>query len=242
MVFILKKNEFYELEWDTNYFGISSYRINLYEKINNIDLILEKTKKYDFITIYNYKNNEINNFELRKLNNCFLADVNVNFEKKVNLNEKSAIDEDVVIICNYDGSDEILNIAKESFKFSRFLNDKNLNKEKSLNIYLNWAKNSFHCKNKYFCLYKDKGFLLFNLLNNIATIELIAVNNSSTNEGIGTKLINSLNSYCIKNNIEKIVVGTQLNNLVAQKFYLKNKFEVVQYNSIYHYWNKENKI
>ena len=84
MVFILKKNEFYELEWDTNYFNIPSYRINLYTELKNINEILDKTKKYKFITIYNYNNNDINNYTLRMLPNCFLADVNVYFEKEIN--------------------------------------------------------------------------------------------------------------------------------------------------------------
>lgn len=238
MVFILKKNEFYELEWDTNYFNIPSYRINLYTELRNINEILDKTQKYKFITIYNYNNNDINNYVLRMLSNCFLADVNVCFEKKINNKENKIVDKKIKIVNNYEGNDKILNIAKNSFKYSRFLNDKNLEQEKSLNIYWNWVKNSLNNKNKYFCLYQDKGFLLFNIKGSIATIELIAVDNKISGNGIGSKLIEGLNSYCIINNIKKIVVGTQLNNIVAQKFYLKNKFEVVQYNSIYHYWRQ----
>lgn len=242
MVFILKKNEFYELKWDSNYFNIPSYRINLYTEIENINEIINKTEKYKFITIYNYKNNETNNYLLRKLSNCFLADVNVCFERKINNKENNITDKNIKILNNYEGNNNILNIAKKSFQYSRFLNDKTLEKEKSTNIYYNWTKNSFNCQNKYFCLYKDKGFLLFNIENDVATIELIAVDNNENGKGLGTKLIDSLNSFCIANNIQKIIVGTQLNNLIAQKFYLKNKFNVVQYNSIYHYWNEENKI
>lgn len=231
-----------DLEWDTKYFEIPSVRVNLNNELNekDIDEILLQTKKYKFITIYNYNNNDYNNYLLKKFNNIFLADVNVHFEKKCN--SVDGLNKKVKICNNLAENKSILEIAQKSFLYSRFINDKNLNSKKSSNIYYYWVKNSFEKEEKYFCIYESIGFLLFSV-NNIeknATIELIAVNNDFKGKNVGTDLIKSFENYCYNIGIKKLMVGTQLNNIIAQNFYQKNGYKITQYNSIYHYWNGEN--
>ena len=85
------------------------------------------------------------------------------------------------------------------------------------------------------------GFLLFSMdkEQKTATIELIAVKKENSKSGIGSLLIKTFEKYCYENGIEKLEVGTQLNNITAQRFYQKNGFRVTQYNSIYHIWTKK---
>ena len=41
-----------------------------------------------------------------------------------------------------------------------------------------------------------------------------------------------------KNNLSEIHVGTQLNNIKAQNFYIKCGFKHINNNSVYHWWIK----
>ena len=54
--------------------------------------------------------------------------------------------------------------------------------------------------------------------------------------GIGSKLINYLNNLCIQNKITLLEVATQVENKQANKFYLKNKFQLKSITNIYHFW------
>lgn len=238
---MVNKYEIKYLEWDTEYFGILSGRLNLYGQLSESELekLKLQLKKYEFLTVYNYNNNDYNNFILRSIDNIFLSDVNVHLEKTI---DKVSINDSIVQIKrNQEKDEKLLKIAESSFIHSRFLNDKNLNQERAKKIYYNWVNNSFNNPNKYFCIYEDKGFLLFSMdkEKNIATIELIAVKKEKSKKGIGSSLIKAFERYSYECGIKKLEVGTQLNNITAQKFYQRNGFTVTQYNSIYHIWNKK---
>ncbi len=229
-----------ELKWDTEFFGVKSARVILNNSIDKKELneILKKIESdnYEFITINNVKNNDNNNYILKNVSNMFLADVNVQFEKRVE--KKNEIDNNVSIHNNFEYNQEILEISKKSFVYSRFMNDLNL--EKSSDVYVEWAKNSFNKGNKYFCVYKIDskvvGYLLFSIEDMTLTIELIAVDNNYKGKGIGKRLVNKVENFAYLNNINIMKVGTQLNNIYAQNFYINNGFRHISYNSIYHLW------
>lgn len=231
---MLKNNiEFIDLEWDTNYFGIKCGRINLYDKIDNLSIINKFIDQNRFVTIVNYNNDDVNNYTIQNIDKCFLSDVNVLFQKKVN--DIIETFDNIIIQNNVEINNDLLDIASNRFIYSRFINDKRLCSRKSKRIYFNWLKDSFNKEDKYIC-YDDKnnGFLLFSFDENEATIELIATN--SLIKGLGSNLIKSMEKFCFYKGIKIIKVGTQLNNIIAQRFYMKNNFIIKQYNSIYHVW------
>lgn len=235
-----KKYNIENLEWDTNFFGIKSARICLNEKVeeNDIQDMINELKKenYQFVTIRNIENQNKNNYALKNVDNIFLADVNIEFKKElegvIKLREKLDINN------NLEYNQEIINISKDSFKYSRFINDINL--KKSSEVYVQWAKNAFNREDKYFCTYKENhkvvGYLLFSISNKKLVIELIAVSRKSQGKGIGKKLIENIEEFALKNKITTIQVGTQLNNISAQNFYIKCGFKHVANHSIYHLW------
>lgn len=237
------KYEIKKLDWDTNFFGINSAKVILKEEISICDIedIIEelKRKNYKFITIQNVDNNDNNNIILKEINGIFLADVNVQFKKMIKEDEKkSEFDKNIVIQKNMLYDEEILNISNTAFIYSRFINDKNLkNGDK---VYYEWTKNSFNKSNKLFCVYKinnkSVGYLLFSIENKELIIELIAVNKEYKGKGIGHKLISSVVQFAIRNEIECINVGTQLNNIYAQNFYINCGFKHITNHSIYHLW------
>ena len=244
---IVKKNyTIKDLLWDTNFFGVKSAKIYLNKEISDKDLEEIKkyieNNKYKFITIENHSNKDKNNKIISHLENAFLVDVNIQFQKEIKANVKLKNVENIYIKNSHEKNNDIINIASESFYYSRFISDTNL--KNGNKVYSEWAINSFEKVDKYFCCYKYKnkieGFLLFSIdkKNKSILLELIAIDSKIKNKGIGTKLINNLEVFAIENDIKIINVGTQLNNLQAQNFYEKNGFKHKENNSIYHWWKK----
>lgn len=236
------KYDLVSLNWDTEYFGVKSGKIVLKDTINenNLKNIRKQIKQFEFITITNLNNNNENNKLISKLD-AFLTDVNVQFKKEINIDSKLDIDKHVKIENNCKENEQMLDIAKNAYKYSRFINDNKLDKTKSKLLYYNWLKNSFNKKDKYIAYYLENkkylGYCLFHLEDdNTCVIELIATDNNVHGKGIGSKLLKSVEAFCIDRKILKIQVGTQLDNIVAQNFYVKNGFKINSYNSTYHLW------
>lgn len=236
------KYKIQELEWDTNFFNVNCAKVILKKEIDkeefkNINEYI-KENKIKFVTIQNDNNNETNNKLLGSIKGVYLADVNIQFVKKVNKKQDNNIENNIRISNNLPENINILDISNSSFIYSRFLRDNHF--KNGNQVYKEWAKNSFNKKDKFFCYYnidgKTIGFILFKKDDkNTIIVELMAIEQKYRNKGIGTRLLNKLESYAVKEDIEYIKVGTQLNNIEAQNFYIKNNFKHLQNNSIYHW-------
>lgn len=243
----MKNFEIRPLEWDSNYFQVKSSKVILNKQLRNDeknDLLL-KMKQYEFITIQNVNNEPLNNHWIGSSTTAFLTDVNVQFIKPISANDpKTCVTEKVVISNNFDFHDEIVDIASESFVYSRFYNDPNIDKNKSREIYKNWVINSFHNEKKYFTLIfvdgKISGFLLFSFIDSHnSVIELIAISSQFQKMSLGMKLIHSTITFLREKNKNFLQVGTQIDNVQAMNFYTKNGFKLNAKSSIYHYWPKK---
>lgn len=239
-----KQYELIPLKWDSEYFGIKSARIKLNGVINQQeqDEIIEICNRFRFVTISNNNNNEENNHWLGSRTISFLSDVNIQFIKL--LVERPVFIDENTNIKNYLSIDKkIISIARNSFKYSRFFNDPNIQKDKAKNIYVEWTKSSFKLKNKYFAISKRNnmtiGYCLFTFEGDTINIELIAVDKSYQGQRVGKSLINSVESFSFDHGFKKIKVGTQLNNFSAIQFYINLGFNLMSHTSTYHLWNKD---
>lgn len=237
---------FSHLAWDTDYFGHKSGKLVLIEEINETELskIKELSEGYTFITVTNQNNNAANNILIGKKTTAFLTDVNMQFSKDLSLYpNKNLVDKQIMVKEAMEFNDKILNIAEKAFVYSRFLNDSNLPIKKSEQIYENWLKNAFNKAGKFFIIFQEEekiiGFVLFSLNESIAVIELIAVDPLSASKGVGKRMINYLFSYLTLGNINRLNVGTQVDNLIAQNFYNSCGFRLIACHSIYHWWRSE---
>lgn len=234
----------YPLKWDTDYFNISSARLDITNKLKEeeIEEIMKLCNNYEFITISNNENCNENNIWIGQMTNAFMVDMNIQFVKtdmKGLLKKTSNI-----VVENYFAENtDILNIAKSSFQYSRFFNDPYLPEEQKKSMYVEWVKSSFNQKNKYFiyCYTESNeimGFILFNIEEEVskAHIELIAVADEYKGNKVGSNLMKELESFLTSKNINKIYVGTQVNNVNAINFYRKNGFMYWNCRTIYHYW------
>lgn len=240
-----EKYECMHLQWDTDYFGIHSARINLQEPVDEKtqNKIISFCKGYEFITISNNGNLQKNNEWIGKRTNAFLADVNIQFSKELDTSS-SYQDEATYVLNTYPHNERVVNIASNSFQYSRFYNDPLLPQELAKNIYVHWTQSSFSQENKYFVLCEREseiaGYMIFSIRENIASVELIAVHKDFQRKKVGESLINKIEEYVLNKGIRLIKVGTQVNNISAIQFYTKMGFKYVNCGSIYHYWSEIN--
>lgn len=242
----MRRNSFdySHLDWDTDFFGVSSGRIVLNDTLTDEEKILVKEylAQNRFTVIYNENNEPRNNTWIFGKTTASLTDINVQFSKKSQ--QFSEVQNEEVLISNQlSVSEEILTIASQSFKYSRFFNDPYLDLEKSRKVYWNWVKSSFGKEEKFFVQYmldgECQGFILFSIHGPVLVIELIAVKKTTIQKGIGSKLLQSLEAYASSLSIDEIKVGTQVNNIEAVRFYTKNGYIYQSTSSVYHHWNKK---
>lgn len=238
-----KNYELRSLQWDTDYFGVRSARVNLSGIVGKKgqDEILEFCKGYDFVTISNLNNIKENNHWIGNRTNAFLADLNIQFLKFL-VDKSDYQDEKTYVVNSLSRDDRIVHISKKSFKFSRFFNDMKLSQEKAKEIYLYWTECAFGQKNKYFVISEREGtiagYILFSFNEDSSVIELIAVDEKYQGQKIGKSLIHAMELFVIDKGIRKIKVGTQVNNIYAAEFYNAMGFKYVSCSSMYHLWKR----
>lgn len=245
---MLKSNyECKPLQWDTDYFGVSSARVNINGVVDEQgqEEIIEFSKDYDFVTISNLDNIKENNHWIGNRTNAFLADINIQFIK-VLVDKPDYQDEKTYVVNCLSGNEQIAEIARKSFNCSRFFNDPKLPVEQAKNIYLHWTECAFGQENKFFAISEREGnvagYILFSFNGDSSVIELIAVDEKCRGQGVGKSLIHEMESFVINQEISKIKVGTQVNNISAAKFYTKMGFKYVRCGSMYHLWRNDELI
>ena len=161
------------------------------------------------------------------------------FEKKLTLDN---VNETVIEDTDFQNKppQNFYDLAYESGKYSRFKLDLNL-KSKFQDIYRKWVDNSLNktFAEKVFYINSEEtigGFVTLQRDGNTAKIGLIAVNPNIQGKGIGTKLLQAAEYYAIKNNMDKMLIPTQKENVSACNFYKKNGYSVKEETIIKHYW------
>lgn len=231
---------FYDLEWDTEYFGITCAKLIIKRqlKLKEWNEILVRFKDYQFISIENRNSEPVNAQFIGRDTSAFLADVNIQFEKKVNGSYEAP--GNITIHQGLEKSDQIIDMG--NFQFSKFTEDPELAKRGGDQVYRLWLSNSFEKQNKFYALSNDEqgnlnGFLLHSYSDNKCVIELIATSRTKVKSGIGSKLFRGVEHNAFQHGIEEIKVGTQLRNMGAINFYHKVGCKQVGCHQVFHLWN-----
>lgn len=233
--------ECWQLQWDTDYFRINSARINLLgpvdEKAQNE--IISFCNGYEFVTISNNGNVQENNEWIGERTNAFLADMNIQFIKAL-VDKPDYQNEKSYVVNSLSRNEQIVEIARKSFNYSRFFNDPKLPQEQAKNIYLHWTECAFGQENKYFVILEREGdiagYILFSMSGDSSVIELIAVDEKYQGQRVGKSLIHTMESFVIDQGIKKMKVGTQVNNISAAQFYNAMGFKYISCGSMFHLW------
>ena len=240
-----RKFDAYELDWDTQYFEIPSAKVILSGSVLEEERVLLKgfIKCFEFVTISNLGNNPLNNRWIGRETGAFQTDMNVQFVK--DLNYSSVTHDNTACVYEAHSYDEgVMEVARTSFKYSRFFNDPMLPVEKARNIYAHWAEGAFGKPGRYYCISERQGrvagFLLFSIDSETlaATIELIAVDELFRGSKVGKELIAGMETLLFEKRIKSIRVGTQIDNTMAIRFYTQCGFKYTGCNSVFHLWNK----
>lgn len=114
--------------------------------------------------------------------------------------------------------EEVAEIARASFEFSRFHQDDRVDKQSARELKASWASNFFEGKRGDKMLVATSresnvaGFCLLLTDGDKLILDLIAVGEDFRGHGVGTKLLGSLNG-------KKLSAGTQTINSVAARLY-----------------------
>lgn len=231
---------FYDLEWDTSFFGITSAKVILNKPLMRNEWLSLKTKcsKYQFISIVNRYSEPVNAQIIGKDTTAFLADVNIQFSKKIE--GSLEISDSIVIAQSLEKIDSILELAQ--FHYSKFTEDPELLKRGGDQVYIQWLQNSFNRQDKFFALAKNStgnitGFLLHSYSGNTCEIELIAVSSKEPRSGIGSALFKAVEYSAFQFGCNEINVGTQVRNVTAINFYRKLGLKQTGAHQVFHMWN-----
>jgi GNAT superfamily N-acetyltransferase len=231
---------FSELQWDTEFFGVSCAKAILHKPVSRLEWkgLLERFRNYQFISIQNLNSVPANALLIGKDTTAFLADVNIQFIKKI---EAPAIMPESISIYQAMKRDErVVNMA--DFPFSKFTEDPELAKRGGAEVYRQWLINSFEKQNKFYAVAEEKngkieGYLLHSYSDRTCIIELVAVSSKRAKGGIGTKLFGAIEHSAYKRGCSEIKVGTQVRNVGAINFYHKVGCKQVGCHQVYHLWN-----
>ena len=230
------------LDWDTAFFGfpISSFQCDRLCQ-SDFQRLKEGLKAFNKALCYVITKEIV---EMERFEDLLLMPAKVTLYKMLSsLYEEKTIHQHICRINPTTSLDnELLELAYLSGKHSRFCIDPNFSSQDFNRFYSTWMENSLNgTLADEFIVYKKEqqvlGFLTLKYGIDFAEIGLIAVNERSQGEGIGTHLIHAATCFASSNNYNKLVVSTQDSNLHACSFYKKNGFLIQETLYYSHLWN-----
>lgn len=232
------------LAWDTETFKRKIGRVSFeqavtYEEFHEL-LTLARFEKYELL--YIFQSEEIDFFYKDEFAEMSMVDQKVIFNKKLE-QEKLRIDISPFVseYQNENVTPQLLNLAYESGRYSRFYVDKHFLRNDFQELYSMWITRSVSKEIADEVLVYEKegiiaGMLTYKITDNVATIGLIAVDPQIQGKKIGTELITFMEYKLSQLAVSEINVATQIQNMRACCFYKKNKYSIKQITKIYHVW------
>ncbi len=231
---------FSELQWDTEFFGVSCAKAILHKPVTRLEWegLKERFRNYQFISIQNLNSEPANALLIGKDTTAFLADVNIQFIKKIDAD--SIMPESIKIYQAMERDEQIIKMA--DFQFSKFTEDPELAKRGGAEVYRQWLINSFEKQNKFYAVAEGAnrgvdGYLLHSYSDRTCIIELVAVLGNRAKGGIGTNLFKAIEYSAYQRGCREIKVGTQVRNVGAINFYHKVGCKQVGCHQVYHLWS-----
>lgn len=132
-------------------------------------------------------------------------------------------------------------LAWQSGEYSRFRLDTSFSNELFKRLYSQWLLNSLNgtIAQAVLVFQQDKneiGLLTLGEKNGRADIGLLAVDKMARGQQVGQQLIHEAQRIAVSKNYSELQVVTQLDNLIACRFYEKYGFKLTHEEHIYHLW------
>ena len=231
-------------EWDTDYFGVLCAKAELLRVLSEQEFCSfnEEVNKFQFVMVSNPDIYAENNKFLEKLSGSQKADTNILLRSDAPFADSKKLPDGIELsISDNVEHGDIEEKVRGAFSASRFHHDPHISVDQADGIYINWLRNAQLKENKYFCICKVDGefagLILFRKeSSDTSLIELIFRCMDFRKAGVGSAMMHHLFEFCLKNDITKILVGTQERNETALKYFRKHGFKDVQRTHIFHIW------
>lgn len=238
----MSNNYFIYDEWLSKILKKKCHTLNFIENINLKEI--EMNFAYPVFLTARIPTNDFIHLKLLQELGFYIVDTNIQLIKKNTVTqniEKKINSEDITITLAQDIDElAIIDIAKNSFRFSRFHNDPKIANEIANKIKSEWVAGFFRGdRGNQMIVAKNEskiiGFLQIINSKDSFTIDLIGVHKGYQKRGIATRMINfSLNENY---KAEETFVGTQITNSASIKLYQRLNFNIYDSKYILHYHN-----
>ena len=225
------------LQWDSDFFGLRIGRVDLQTKADAEELqSRQKELKQQFDLLYIFDANAVG----FAADGARLVDEKILYSKPCEPRQQYA---DVSFFQGATPSDDLYRLALVSGGYSRFKLDERLPKGSYERLYNRWIENACPKEgtNKQILLFKDahdvaRGMITIDYQGELGHIGLVAVDTDVQHQGIGGKIISTLDGYLFERGIKTLEVPTQKANTDACRWYEKNGFVAKAKTPIYHWW------
>ena len=228
--------EIRKLDWDSEFFGLQIGRVDLQTLDDAVDLaLMHYDLKYQYDLLYVFSKDGLSFDAI----GADLVDEKVLYSKMCEKREKC---KDVMLYGLQKPTEPMYNLALVSGEFSRFRLDKRLPEGSYEHLYRKWIENACprEGSNKRILAYVEddipRGMITVDYNGDHAQIGLVAVDSKCQHQGIGTKIMSSLERGLFEEGVMTIDVATQKANKDACRWYEKNGFKVKSITPIYHWW------
>ncbi|MEM7550845.1 MAG: GNAT family N-acetyltransferase [Bacteroidota bacterium] len=231
------------LEWDSNFFGYKVAKIDLINRLEDIEKEIEWAKDQDIKLIYLFLDSDLPGaLSYLSTNNFEVIDEKIIFSKSIVKEIPSSdLDYHFVTEVNFKKRKEgFYELAYISGEHSRFKNDPLIPEKKFREMYRMWVKNSVIKNDSELINISDKGKLVgmitVDAKEDHSSIGLLAVKGTARGRGIGRILIGLAEQFSRQKDLSELRVATQKLNTNACKFYEQMNFKVFQGKLISHIW------
>lgn len=229
--------ELKKLDWDSGFFGLRIGRAEFFSKEEGENLVNQKAKvKEEFDLVYVFTNHGLGFSDV----NAKLVDEKVVYAlSDTSCSEPSS---DVILWEENRGvTEDLLHLALVSGKYSRFRLDDGLPQGSYERLYSRWIERSVNqsIASEVFCYMVEgvpRGLVTLNDNNGVGTIGLVAIHENFQHQGIGSAMMRHVIYFSKENQIAKLSVATQLNNILACRLYEKCGFVVESVTDVWHWW------
>lgn len=225
------------LQWDSDFFGLRIGRADILSTEDSLFLAARREElKQQFELLYVFDPNNIG----FNANGARLVDEKILYSKPCEPRKQY---DDIVFFKQVKPTEDLYRLALVSGGYSRFKLDERLPQGSYERLYTRWIENACPKEgtNKQILTFLDtnniaKGMITIDYQGELGHIGLVAVDNDCQHQGIGGKIMSTLDGYLFDLGVKTLEVPTQKANIDACRWYEKNGFTVQSRTQIYHWW------
>jgi len=225
------------LQWDSDFWGLRVGRADLHTKADAVELQLRHKKlkrQYDLLYVFDANGVGFN------ADGSQLVDEKVLYCKPCEPREQYR---KISFYQEVSPSEDLYRLALVSGGYSRFKLDGRLPKGSYERLYRRWIENACpeEGTNKQILVYWDEcdvacGMITIDYEGEMGHVGLVAVDTNVQHQGIGSKMLSTLDGYLFEHGVKTLEVPTQKANANACSWYEKNGFVAQSKTPIYHWW------